>query len=155
MRIVKGENARRHQFPYLVSLEYIGKHICGGGILTQTWIISAAHCVQKFDIKRLSISAGVYLLGEDHEDIQKCYVKDVVIHPRYQTSEQYLQKYDLALLNFKNPLVFTVAVKPLLLPEPTQRLSGTFELAGWGYIDTNPKKTNYHITVPSSESIED
>ncbi|KAG5666501.1 hypothetical protein PVAND_014525 [Polypedilum vanderplanki] len=45
--IVGGQYAKNGQFPYMVSLGNInvpGAHGCGGGILNQRWILSAAHC---------------------------------------------------------------------------------------------------------------
>lgn len=45
MRILKGSTARLGEFPYQVSLQVKGaKNICGGAILSDRHIVTAAHC---------------------------------------------------------------------------------------------------------------
>ena len=45
-RIVGGEEAISHSWPWQVSLQsdYYGGHFCGGSLVANDWIVSAAHC---------------------------------------------------------------------------------------------------------------
>lgn len=45
IRIVGGENIAIEKVPYQISLRENGEHFCGGSIVSQTQIITAAHCV--------------------------------------------------------------------------------------------------------------
>jgi len=45
-KIVGGEEAPEHAFPYQISLRNLGSHICGGSIINQNQVITAAHCVE-------------------------------------------------------------------------------------------------------------
>lgn len=46
-RIVGGYECAAHSQPWQVSIN-IGYHFCGGSLINDQWIISAAHCWQKF-----------------------------------------------------------------------------------------------------------
>merc|ERR1712141_390235 len=45
-RIIGGEEAPKHEFPWQVSLKSFGSHICGGSVVNRNQIITAAHCCQ-------------------------------------------------------------------------------------------------------------
>ncbi|KAK7028022.1 hypothetical protein SK128_004588, partial [Halocaridina rubra] len=56
-RIVGGVEASKGELPYQISLQiktYPGsQHICGGAILTEDWIVTAAHCLGNSDAKNI------------------------------------------------------------------------------------------------------
>jgi len=49
-RIINGQDSSIADHPHQISLQYLSGgqwyHICGGSILAETWIITAAHCVE-------------------------------------------------------------------------------------------------------------
>merc|ERR1712214_273815 len=45
-RIIGGEEAPKHEFPWQVSLKSLGSHICGGSIVNRNQVITAAHCCE-------------------------------------------------------------------------------------------------------------
>lgn len=48
-RIVGGYQCEANSQPWQVSIN-IGYHYCGGSLINDQWIISAAHCWQKFGL---------------------------------------------------------------------------------------------------------
>ncbi|MBW3909087.1 trypsin-like serine protease, partial [Neisseria meningitidis] len=43
-RIVNGEEAVPHSWPWQVSLQdYTGFHFCGGSLISENWVVTAAH----------------------------------------------------------------------------------------------------------------
>ena len=46
-RVVNGQNASPHSWPWQVSLRVRGGHICGGSLIRPDWIVTAAHCVYR------------------------------------------------------------------------------------------------------------
>ncbi|XP_046144414.1 transmembrane protease serine 4-like [Osmia bicornis bicornis] len=44
-RLVGGQNAIPHEFPWMVSISRKGGHFCGGTILNSRFVLTAAHCL--------------------------------------------------------------------------------------------------------------
>ena len=46
-RVVNGQDASPHSWPWQISLSKRGGHICGGSLIRSNWIVTAAHCVNR------------------------------------------------------------------------------------------------------------
>lgn len=44
--IVNGENALPGEFPWHVALYFGGQYFCGGSLISDSFVITAAHCVE-------------------------------------------------------------------------------------------------------------
>ncbi|XP_049809290.1 trypsin delta-like [Schistocerca nitens] len=54
-RIVGGEPVDISQFPWQVSLQVYESHHCGGSIISSTWVLLAAHCLNRLFASMLSV----------------------------------------------------------------------------------------------------
>lgn len=43
-RIVGGTLATKNEWAWQVSMQWRGRHVCGGAIISPRWVITAAHC---------------------------------------------------------------------------------------------------------------
>lgn len=84
--IIGGRDADPLEFPYVVSLRNgSGVHICGGGIIGEQYILTAAHCVIHEDVSfndfPFTVVAGISHLEHDADtkieiDVEKIYVPE-------------------------------------------------------------------------------
>lgn len=44
-RIIGGEEAVPYSWPWQASVQIADEHICGGAVLAQEWVVTAAHCL--------------------------------------------------------------------------------------------------------------
>ena len=97
-------------------------HGCGGTIIDEKTIISAAHCYYPLSKNTIQfIEAGI--TKDLSENGQKLKVKDVIIHPSFDNSKT-IGKYDgdIAVLILETPLIFNDDVGPAQLPDPSLNL---------------------------------
>lgn len=111
-RIVGGFEMDIKEAPYQVSLKLRGSHFCGGSIISQKWILTAAHCTAAFGnaASRIKVYMGASSNkrgGSEHE------VKTVVQHKRYNNRNI---DFDFALLELAQAVTFTDSVQAVALP---------------------------------------
>lgn len=45
VRVVGGTDSPKGAWPWMVSLYFRGRHVCGATLIDNEWLITAAHCV--------------------------------------------------------------------------------------------------------------
>ncbi|KAK2542035.1 Tmprss9 [Columba livia] len=132
-RIVGGSEASRGEFPWQVSLRENNEHFCGAAILTEKWLVSAAHCFTEFqDPAMWAAYTGTTSLRSDSRAV-KMSISRIIPHPSYNTDTA---DYDVAVLELKRPVTFTKYIQPVCLPSaghhfPTRKKC---LISGWGYL---------------------
>ncbi|KAM9457778.1 serine protease 27-like isoform 2-T2 [Clarias gariepinus] len=58
-RIVGGENASPGSWPWQVSIQRGGSHFCGGSLINENWVLSAAHCFQSVAASSIKLFLGL------------------------------------------------------------------------------------------------
>lgn len=133
------QNAQFGEFPWSViilskEIENKGKYMykCGGSLIHQQIVLTAAHCVNgKFDGKWI-IRAGEWNTRKLDEPLphQDRIVKEIVIHPVYHGGSL---KNDVALMFLVEPFEITDNVRIICLPSSSTKLDNVRCIAsGWG-----------------------
>lgn len=114
--IVNGQDAYRGQFPYYTFLKLNttdGDAICGGALISNEWILTAAHCL--YDTLNGEIHLGSLRaadLTEEGRIIMKFNMEHRYIHPNYFQS---IVWNDIGLIRLPNPVEFSDIIKPVKL----------------------------------------
>ncbi|XP_064477225.1 chymotrypsin B-like [Ornithodoros turicata] len=136
-RVVGGQEAVPHSWPWQVSVQLKVSepldHFCGGTIISNQWIISAAHCFTSF--KRaddIIIKAGLHDMLNPSEQLQIRTPQIIVTHQNLRGGLD--MNYDIALVKVSVPFNFTEAVRPACLPEDDKPppVNATCYSSGWG-----------------------
>ncbi|XP_058837323.1 brachyurin-like [Topomyia yanbarensis] len=134
-RVINGQEAYPGQFPYQVVLisDYGSiSALCGASVLSNNFILTAAHCV-------VDATGGIALMGahnrQNNEPTQQScsFSSDGInIHPQYNPTTF---RNDVATVRLNIPVVFNDRVQPVKLPahSDTRTFSGWFgTVSGFG-----------------------
>ncbi|XP_047364650.1 trypsin-1-like isoform X1 [Vespa velutina] len=148
-RIVGGVETKVNQYPWMALLKYKKRFYCGGSIINSRYVLTAAHCVDRFDPSLMS----VVLLEHDRNStiesqVQEYKVEQVIKHSGYSIVNY---NNDIALLKLNNIVMFKGLMRPVCLPEKGKTYSGSIGIVtGWGAVhESGPiSNTLQEVMVP-------
>ena len=108
-RIVGGESALTNTWNWAVSISINSISLCGGVILSSSWIVTAAHCMINESISGVIVYAG----SNTRFSGQARIASSIIIHPSYSSTTH---RNDIALIQLSTPLTMTSAVKTICMP---------------------------------------
>jgi len=135
-RIVGGETSDSGEWPAIVSLKgkYTSKHFCGGTLIAQQWVLTAAHCV--FDYQDLLVSSSDITATVGEYNLKSIpatpstKIEQIFTHPDY---DSITQANDIALLKLSTPLAKeTVTMLDLQSTLESIALQHPVTALGWG-----------------------
>jgi secreted trypsin-like serine protease len=97
-----GEDAFPYSWSMIVSIRVNStKHMCTGTILSDSFILTAAHCVSsQSNSTKIMVAAGIHSLSQYVTSIRR--VDQVYIHENYTSQTSHL--HDIAVLHLEQPL---------------------------------------------------
>ena len=136
----------------MVSLGYVEQgtwsHYCGGAVISDDCIVTAAHCIFGKNLYR--IDTQVMVGKNNFSDTSLCdqgkiyEILAIIKHPSYQGGKAL--KSDLALVFTKTKITYSKAAKIPLIPEKANLIDGQNYLctkfSGWGWYDTTQTASN-------------
>ncbi|KAJ6642534.1 Chymotrypsin-1 [Pseudolycoriella hygida] len=126
LRVVGGNDASIEDFPYQASLRSSNRYLCGGSIISNYCILTAAHCVYGGPIDNFTVVVGTSQLTEGGQVYD---VGQTFYHTDY-ISKSLIN--DIAVLLVTSPITFGPSVQPISLSSTNPPTGVSLVLTGWG-----------------------
>ncbi|XP_058986529.1 trypsin alpha-like [Musca domestica] len=144
-RIVNGKNGLIENFPFQLSLRLRTIHICGASVLSDSWAITAAHCVHDVEHtpREVTLRMGSTWRTRDGVIVP---VQQIHTHPSYNAETM---NFDVSLLKvrentFHRPDLY---VKPIKLPGLSEKIpnNSVATVSGWGHQSSSDHNLSYQL----------
>ena len=151
VKIVGGNTAPQGQQRWITSIQSNQQHFCGGAVVGNRWVLTAAHCMvgESADDPSLSVWVGGNNLNLPGQGFRRDVVK-IVTHSQYNDTTLV---NDIALLKLGSPLPDAI---PRVLIPTSAVMNGTaapnqpVTVSGWGALSENGNSPNrlHEVTLP-------
>lgn len=144
--ILGGQTAGHGQFPHMVALRNLltnSGHMCGGCILNNRWILTAAHCTgvvfNRAEFIRIAVGAHTLTDGTIYR------ADRIVNHPQYNNPTF---ANDIAVVRASRDITFIDGlVRPVKLPSRNFGDITEAIISGWGAAGLNGVNVSKTITL--------
>ncbi|KAJ8347859.1 hypothetical protein SKAU_G00264480 [Synaphobranchus kaupii] len=144
-RVVGGTDAQEGAWPWIVSLHWRGRHVCGASLIDREWLISAAHCVygKNMLLSNWKVLLGLHSQGDPpslHTEARQ--VDRIIFNKIYNRRTK---DGDIAMMHLETPVNFTDYIQPICLPDNDEQFEPGRKcfIAGWG----TEQLPEYNITA--------
>ncbi|CAD6222513.1 GSCOCG00001002001-RA-CDS [Cotesia congregata] len=149
-RVVGGRASHPHAWPFLVAIYRDGYFYCGGSIINERWILTAAHCTESYNDHYYQIFAGLSRRFSFSPMAQIRQAQVVIPHPEYNGR---IMRNDLALIKLNEPLRLNRWIRATCLPSSvwgSPPVNETCTTVGWGATSENGPDPDYlrQVEVP-------
>uniref|UniRef100_H3CZ69 Peptidase S1 domain-containing protein n=1 Tax=Tetraodon nigroviridis TaxID=99883 RepID=H3CZ69_TETNG len=136
--IINGEDVPDKKMLYMASVQSYGEHKCGGFLIRNDFVLTAAHC----DYRNLSVVLGTHNLkavdGSMRYRVRKCK------HPNFT---KVINGSDIMLLKLEKKAQLGKRIQPIPIPKKAHKLKDNAKclVAGWGFIKKNVKPVDLQM----------
>lgn len=161
-RIVGGRPTEPHDYPWMTALAYKGRLLCGGSLINDRYILTAAHCVQEYYLNLKYLNSKywkgnlktLYLFFVSADANSTALIRVILgahkldsLNSTTGVQKRNVSKVirhpdfiietfnnDVALLKLDKPVQFTQTVSPICLPQSSvmDYAGRTAVATGWG-----------------------
>jgi secreted trypsin-like serine protease len=148
IRIIGGTETSNDAYPFMTALLEKGpgnarkRQFCGGSLISEDVVMTAAHCVQGREAKDLQVAVGRTVLSNSQQGQVRNPLPSegegdpggILVHPRYTKGDK---AYDMAFIELAKPVTGIVPIKqPTVGTDALIRPGAKATVTGWGNTDT-------------------
>ncbi|XP_031749233.1 serine protease 27-like [Xenopus tropicalis] len=136
-RIMGGQDSKAGMWPWQVMIYSEAFELCGGSLITNNWVVSAAHCFNRTKPPSFyTVYLGVYQISVLNGNEVAMPIKQFIVHPNYTVPEN---GSDIALVELSGDIIYTNHIQPVCLPTGGVNLPTGLQcwVTGWGNIASN------------------
>jgi secreted trypsin-like serine protease len=124
-----------HSLPFQVGLTLAGGTVpfCGGSLISNNYILTAAHCTIGRAASSIQVIVGDQSFSVTGDGEQFFNVQNILVHPLYNLTNMFA--YDYSILRLSTPVTIPSATTGVvcLPPDVSQTFAGTtLIVSGWG-----------------------
>ncbi|KAI4499078.1 hypothetical protein M0802_005944 [Mischocyttarus mexicanus] len=148
-RIVGGVETKVNQYPWMALLKYKKRFYCGGTIINSRYVLTAAHCIDRFEPNLMS----VVILEHDRNTTTETKIEEYKVEQIIKHSGYSIVNYnnDIALIKLNNVIKFKGLMRPVCLPDKGNTYSESIGIVtGWGAVEESGPVSNtlQEVMVP-------
>ncbi|XP_016382839.1 granzyme B-like, partial [Sinocyclocheilus rhinocerous] len=134
--IIGGKVAELNSRPYMASIQINKHHTCGGMLIREDYVLTAAHCLNRSVLSsrdHFEDVLGAHNITKKEKSQQRIPVRKYIRHPMFERNKEKDYSYDIMLLKLKNKAKLSKFVKVMPLFKNGKTPANVHcSIVGWG-----------------------